>query len=437
MPSYGRLSKDHIQAINIVSEVLPFKSNNYVVNELIDWDNYENDPMFILNFPQKSMLKPSQFRALSKMVQNNTSKSDLARYVHELRLTLNPHPAGQLEHNIPTLHGEKLTGIQHKYRETMLFFPTQGQTCHAYCTFCFRWPQFTGLNDLKFAMKQPNLVVSYLKENPSISDILFTGGDPMVMKAPIFKKYIDAILDADLPQLKTIRIGTKSLSFWPYRYLTDPDAGDMLDIFRKISDRGIHLAFMAHFNHPRELETDAVKEAVKRIRVTGAQIRTQSPLLKHINDDPKVWATMWRKQVDLGMIPYYMFVARDTGAQSYFGVTLEQSHHIFNEAFQQVSGVCRTVRGPSMSASPGKVRIVGITEVQGEKVFILEFLQGRNPDWVGKPFFAAFDNEAQWLDDLSPAFGAQEFFYEQEYNKLLKVDKLPGPMLKTDNKQYA
>ena len=107
------------------------------------------------------------------------------------------------------------------------------------------------------------------------------------------------------------------------------------------------------------------------------------------------------------------------------------------KAFQQVSGVCRTVRGPSMSASPGKVRIVGITEVQGEKVFILEFLQGRNPDWVGKPFFAAFNNEAQWLDDLSPAFGAQEFFYEQEYNKLLKVDKLPGPMLKTDNKQYA
>lgn len=437
MPSYGRLSQDHIQAINIVSEVLPFKSNNYVVNELIDWDNYENDPMFILNFPQKSMLKPSQFRALSEMVQNNTSKSDLARYVNELRLTLNPHPAGQLEHNIPTLKGEKLTGIQHKYRETMLFFPTQGQTCHAYCSFCFRWPQFTGLNDLKFAMKQPNLVVSYLKENPLISDILFTGGDPMVMKAPIFKKYIDAILDADLPQIKTIRIGTKSLSFWPYRYLTDPDAGDMLDIFKTITDRGIHLAFMAHFNHHRELETDAVKEAVNRIRATGAQIRTQSPLLKHINDDPKVWAAMWRKQVDLGMIPYYMFVARDTGAQSYFGVTLEQSHRIFNEAYQQVSGVCRTVRGPSMSASPGKVRIVGITEVQGEKVFILEFLQGRNPDWVGKPFFAAFDNEAQWLDDLSPAFGAQEFFYEQEYNKLLKVDKLPGPTLKTDNKKYA
>jgi KamA family protein len=437
IPSYGRLSQSQVHAINIVSEVLPFKTNNYVVGELIDWNNYEDDPMFILNFPQKSMLKPSQFSALTKMVASNSSKIDLAEYVNELRLTLNPHPAGQLEHNVPTLKGEELTGIQHKYRETMLFFPTQGQTCHAYCTFCFRWPQFTGQSELKFAMKQSNLVVSYLKENPSISDILFTGGDPMVMKSTVFEKYIDAILDADLPQLKTIRIGTKSLSFWPYRYLTDPDAGQLLDVFRRITDRGIHLAFMAHFNHYRELETDAIHEAVSKIRGTGAQIRTQSPLLRHINDDPQVWATMWQKQVNMGMIPYYMFVARDTGAQSYFGVTLEQAHFIFNEAYQQVSGVCRTARGPSMSAGPGKVRIMGITEVQGEKVFNLEFLQGRNPDWVGKPFFAAYDPKAKWLDDLIPAFGESEFFYEKEYNKLLKVDKLPGRTLKTDNKQYA
>jgi hypothetical protein len=146
---------------------------------------------------------------------------------------------------------------------------------------------------------------------------------------------------------------------------------------------------------------------------------------------------MWRKQVNLGIVPYYMFVARDTGAQSYFGLSLEQSHHIFNEAYQQISGICRTVRGPSMSAGPGKVRIVGITEVQGEKVFVLEFLQGRNPEWVGKPFFAAFDQEAQWLDDLIPAFGASEFFYEKEYKKLLKVDKLPGHILSPGNKQYA
>lgn len=437
LPTYGRLSQKQIQSIKIVSEVLPFKTNNYVVNELIDWDNYQNDPMYILNFPQKDMLKPKQFKALSELLEKNTSKADLAKYIEELRLTLNPHPGGQLEHNVPTLKGESLNGIQHKYRETMLFFPTQGQTCHGYCTFCFRWPQFTGLNELKFAMKQTNLVVAYLKENPSITDILFTGGDPMVMKTEVLERYLNALLDADLPHLKTIRIGTKSLSFWPYRYLTDPDAGKLLDLLRKINDRGIHVALMAHVNHPRELETDAVKEAISRIRQTGTTIRSQSPLLQHINDDPAIWTRMWKAQVNLGIIPYYMFVARDTGAQSYFGVSLERSHQIFNEAYQHISGVGRTVRGPSMSAGPGKVRIVGVTEIKGEKVFILEFLQGRNPEWVGQPFFAAYDAQAQWLDDLVPAFGEKEFFYESEYKKLLKVDKLPGHVLSTDNKQYA
>jgi len=380
IPAFGKLTPRQVEAINIVSEVLPFKTNNYVVNELIDWDNYETDPMFILNFPQKEMLKSAQYETLSKMLKSGASKPDVARHVNEIRHTMNPHPAGQLEHNVPTLNGEKLTGIQHKYRETMLFFPTQGQTCHAYCTFCFRWPQFTGLSELKFAMKQPALVSAYLKENPSLTDILITGGDPMTMKASILEKYLDAIMAADLPNLKTIRIGTKSLSFWPYRYISDPDSGQMLDIFRKVSDRGLNLALMAHVNHSRELETDAVKEAVSRIRETGAQIRTQSPLLKHINDDAAIWADMWKTEVNMGMIPYYMFVARDTGAQAYFGVTLDESFQIFNEAYKSVSGICRTVRGPSMSAGPGKVRIVGISEIRGEKVFVLEFLQGRNPD---------------------------------------------------------
>jgi len=437
IPQLKHLSEEQVQAIQIVSEVLPFKTNNYVVNELINWDQVENDPMFILNFPQREMLKPSQFSTLAQMRRQNASKSDLARYVNEIRLTLNPHPAGQLEHNVPLLKGEKLPGIQHKYRETALFFPTQGQTCHAYCTFCFRWPQFTGQSELKFAMKQPKLLVAYLKEHPEITDLLITGGDPMTMKAEILGRYLQAVLEADLPQLKTIRIGTKSLSFWPYRYLSDPDSAEVLHWFRKVNDAGKHLALMAHFNHPRELETDAVNEAVRRIRETGSQIRTQSPLLKHINDKASDWSDMWRKQVDMGIVPYYFFLARDTGAQSYFGIGLEEAHSIFNEAYKSVSGVCRTVRGPSMSAGPGKVRVVGITEMNGEKVFVLEFLQGRNPDWVGKPFFAAYNPHALWLDDLEPAFGEKEFFYEKEYQRLLKVDTLPGHMLKTDNKQYA
>ncbi|HHU58922.1 MAG TPA: 4Fe-4S cluster-binding domain-containing protein [Bacteroidales bacterium] len=418
IPQISQVSQEDLRSIDVVAHVLPFKTNNYVVNELIDWDNYQNDPIFILNFPQKGMLSPEHFSKMAQAVDAGADTATLRKTADKIRHQLNPHPAGQ-SHNVPEVNGEKLTGAQHKYNETMLFFPSQGQTCHAYCTFCFRWPQFTGMDNMKFAMKEIDNVIAYLRQHEEITDLLITGGDPMVMKASVLDTYISRLLEADLAHLQTIRIGSKSLAFWPYRYLSDPDAEEVLQIFKKVSDSGKSLAFMAHFNHPRELETEAVQKAIKKIRATGAQIRTQSPLLNHINASAQVWADMWKKQVGLGLIPYYMFIARDTGAQEYFGVSLHRAWDIFQRAYTRVSGIARTVRGPSMSCTPGKLRICGITEIQGEKVFVLEFIQGRNSQWAIRPFFAKYDPKALWMDDLQPAFGKEEFFFETELAEML------------------
>lgn len=408
------LSAEQIEAIEVVGNVLPFKTNNYVVNELIDWNNLENDPMFKLTFPQKGMLSREHYKAMKIVLDHTSNKDEIKKVAMAIRNELNPHPAGQIEHNTPEVNGEKLMGMQHKYKETVLFFPSQGQTCHAYCTFCFRWPQFVGMEELKFATKEASLLKQYVIENSQVTDVLFTGGDPMIMKAKIFATYINPLLESNIPNLQTIRIGTKSLSYWPYKFTSDDDADEMLNLFESIIKKGINLSIMAHFSHPVELETEAVKQAIKRLRSIGVQIRTQSPVLKHINDSPEIWADMWRKQVNLNCIPYYMFIPRDTGAQDYFAITLENAWNIFRNAYQKVSGVCRTVRGPSMSCTPGKVQILGISEVNGEKIFVLRMLQGRNPDWVAKPFFANYDKDAIWMDELKPAFGETKFFFEDE-----------------------
>ncbi len=414
LPQIQKLSEQTQFEMEVVGNVLPFKANNYVVEQLIDWDNIPNDPMYVLTFPQRGMLRPEHYEKMETTLKNNSDKKEIAEVANEIRLQLNPHPAGQMELNVPTLKdGTKLYGMQHKYKETCLFFPSQSQTCHAYCSFCFRWPQFVGMDEMKFAMKEGEQLVQYLTEHPEISDVLFTGGDPMIMKAKIFEKYVETLIDAKLPNLKTIRIGTKSLSYWPYKFLTDDDAELMLDVFRKVTKNGLHLAFMAHFNHLTELSTNSVKRAIQEVRATGAQIRTQSPLLAHINDDADMWAKMWNKQVQMGCIPYYMFVVRDTGAQHYFGVPLVKAQEIFRNAYKQLSGLGRTVRGPSMSATPGKVQVDGVVTIKGEKVLSLRFLQGRNPDWAWKPFFAKYDENAIWLDDLKPAF-EEKFFFEEE-----------------------
>jgi KamA family protein len=418
LPQIENFSEEQIFEMEVVGNVLPFKANNYVIEQLIDWDNVLGDSMFNLTFPQKHMLKTEHYDMMASVLKANPDRKEIQEIANKIRLQLNPHPAGQMELNVPMLKdGTKLYGMQHKYKETCLFFPSQGQTCHAYCSFCFRWPQFVGMDEMKFAMKEGDDLAQYVKEHPEISDILFTGGDPMIMKASLFAAYIDKILDADLPNLKTIRIGTKALSYWPYKFTSDSDSKETLETFRRIKSKGIHVALMGHFNHLAELKTDSVKLAIEKVRETGVQIRTQSPLLTNINDDADMWAQMWQKQVELGCIPYYMFVVRDTGAQHYFGVSLVKAHEIFQQAIQKVSGLARTVRGPSMSATPGKVQVDGVAEVNGTKVIVLRMLQGRNSKWVNRPFFAKYDENAIWLDDLKPAF-EDKFFFEDELNQI-------------------
>jgi L-lysine 2,3-aminomutase len=341
-------------------------------------------------------------------------------------MRLNPHPAGQMELNVPFWRGQMRPGLQHKYRETVLFFPSQGQTCHAYCTYCFRWAQFVGIDELKFAERDARSLRGYLKEHPEVNSVLFTGGDPLIMKASNLRRYIDPLLSPALEHVTSIRIGTKATSYWPHRFLTDPDADDLLRLFEDVRRAGRHLALMPHYSHPRELETRPAQEALRRIVESGAVVRTQAPLVRHVNDAPGIWAEMWRLQVRLGAVPYYMFVERDTGPKNYFEVPLARGWEIFRGAYRRVSGLARTVRGPTMGTTPGKIVVRGVATIAGERVFVLDFLQGRDPGWVGRPFFARYDPEATWLDQLEPALGADAFFFEEDMQRIRNHQRAPA-----------
>jgi len=423
IPQINRLTPEQIRDIEIVGKVLPFKTNNYIVDHLIDWSRVPDDPVFVLTFPQKGMLLPEHFRIIESLVDSRADKEEVKQAAESIRLQLNPHPAGQMDHNVPVWKGQRLNGFQHKYRETVVFFPSHGQTCHAYCTFCFRWPQFVGMEDLKFASREANLLVEYVSASPDVTDILFTGGDPLTMNARILATYIRPLLEAKIKHLKHIRIGSKSLSYWPYRFTSEEDSDELLGLFREVKQAGKHLAFMAHFNHPVELENEEVKKAIGRILETGAIIRTQSPVLRHINDSPEIWAELWARQVALNCIPYYMFVARNTGAQHFFSLPLEKAWQVFRQAYQRVSGICRTVRGPVMSCLPGKVQVLGVTEINRQKAFTLRMIQGRNPDWVARPFFAEYDEKAIWYTDLKPTLGEGKFFFKDELDEMLKINR--------------
>jgi len=411
-PRFRALPEAQRFALKVVSQVLPFRVNSYVVDELIDWDRVPDDPMYQLTMAQRGMLRDDHFDTIASLLRRGAPAHEVRRAADEIRAQLNPNPAGQMTANVPLMDEARVPGVQHKYRDTCLVFPSQGQTCHAYCTYCFRWSQFVGSPDLRFATDESRRFQQYLRRHPEVSDVLFTGGDPMVMSAARLASYVLPLLQPEFEHVRTIRIGTKSLAYWPHRFVTDADADEVLRLFETVVAAGKHLAVMAHYSHWVEMGPEVARQAVRRVRATGAEIRTQAPVVRHVNDRADVWVRLWNEQVGMGCIPYYMFVERNTGAQIYFDVPLERVWTIFRDAYNAVPGLCRTVRGPTMSADPGKVAIHGIMEVGGERVFVLSMLRARNPDWATRPFLAAYDPRATWFTDLKPAFGASRFFFE-------------------------
>lgn len=412
IPQLQRLPREFRHAMGVVARVLPFRVNRFVIDNLIDWDNLPDDPMFQLTFPQPQMLSAEDFSRLADLIGRGAPEEQIDGVVRDIRTSLNPHPAGQRQFNVPHIAGHAVEGLQHKYKETVLFFPAQGQTCHSYCTFCFRWAQFVGDKQWRFAARNGQSLQSYLMAHKEVSDLLMTGGDPLVMGTRYIREYLSPLLTADFDHVRNIRIGTKALSYWPYRFFAEDDSDDLLRLLERLVRAGKHVAVMAHYNHWCELEHPAAREAVSRLRQTGAVIRGQGPLLNHINNHPAIWARLWKTQVQLGIVPYYMFMERDTGARHYFQVPLAQAWAVYRDAIKDVSGLARTVRGPSMSALPGKVEVQGVTRIQGEKVFVLRFIQARDPAWVQRPFFARYDERAAWLDELEP-WGEERFFFDE------------------------
>ena len=108
LPQHERLSTEQIRAIEVVGNVLPFRVSSYVTDELIDWDHLDDDPMFNLTFPQRGMLLDPDYHAMDQALQSGADRREIQAVANEIRARLNPHPAGQLEHNVPTIDGEPL-----------------------------------------------------------------------------------------------------------------------------------------------------------------------------------------------------------------------------------------------------------------------------------------------------------------------------------------
>lgn len=104
----------------------------------------------------------------------------------------------------------RVPGLQHKYRDTALVLAVD--TCVAYCRFCFRRRLFMRHN--AEAARDLAPAWSYVRKHPGITDILLTGGDPLILSTPRLAEIVHRF--TAIPHVRTIRIGSKTPSFAPY-----------------------------------------------------------------------------------------------------------------------------------------------------------------------------------------------------------------------------
>lgn len=400
---YDRLSKAQQNEFDILSKVFYFKTNNYVLEHLIDWENLETDPLFRLNFLHKNMLGETDYQCLLNIYQSGAEMADLKPFIDLIRKKTTPQ-IKYIDKCFPKVNNQRVTGLYHPFKEVISLFPSpMMKTCHAYCSYCFRWIMFNNPEVQDYSTyDDPNTPVEYLRMNPDISEVVFTGADPLTVKAGKIKEYIEPLLAID--SVKTVRFNTKALAWWPYRFTTDPDADNVLKLFEYVISKGRNLTFCAHFTHVRELQNDVVIEAIKKIQATGANIVCQGPVVEGINDTVEDWVNLWRQQVALNLQPYYMFVELDHNSEASFRVPLAKAVHIFQTAEKQVKDLQQPFSGPVFMNDVHCVAIDDVVEVDNEKHFALNCIESPYTESKGVVKLIPFDENTKSAGDLVAMF---------------------------------
>ena len=283
----------------------------------------------------------------------------------------------------------KVKGLEHKYTSTALLLVNE--VCAAYCRFCFRKRLFMDENDE--VTKDISEGLEYIRKHKEITNVLLTGGDPMIMSTSKLEPIIKQIREID--HVKIIRIGTKIPAFNPHKIVNDPSLHEMIKTYSK-DEKKIYI--MAHFNHPRELTEIAVK-GLNMLMQSGAIVVNQTPLIKGVNDDPDVLAELFNRLSFIGVPPYYVFLCRPTLGNEPFAIPVEDGYEIFEKARNKCSGLAKRAR-LVMSHETGKVEMVGMSDGQ---VFF-KYNRSANVENNGKFLVFESNPDAYWFDDYEETF---------------------------------
>lgn len=238
---------------------------------------------------------------------------------------------GFLTDPVGDLPAHTVPGVLHKYAGRVLLVTTGA--CAVHCRYCFR--RHFPYEEANAAAGRWQAALAYLAANPSIEEVILSGGDPLMLSDRRLQEFLER---ADgLPYLKRLRIHSRLPVVLPERIT--PELSGLLGASR------LDTILVIHANHPHELDASVV-EACERLRDDRLILLNQSVLLRGINDDADTLAELSRALVSAGVLPYYLHLLDRVQGSAHFEVTERQATALMQQLQAMLPGylVPRLVR---------------------------------------------------------------------------------------------
>lgn len=241
--------------------------------------------------------------------------------------------------------------IIQKYNDRLIFIITD--VCFAHCQYCFRTynlSKFQQSNLKETIKKKIDVLKDYLKKNPNITEVIFSGGDPLSIGYDNMEYAFSELSNWE------VRIHTRAIVY-------DPSIFDK-KMIELLSRYNVRLVF--HINHPYEIDED-VENKITEIRKAGIRMYSQFPLLRGINDNSKVIIKLLRKMDELNIRPLSIFIPDPISYGAANRVSAERINKIIDEVNWSTPSWINSVRF-TMDTTIGKVRRENIVRQEGKKI---------------------------------------------------------------------
>lgn len=232
-------------------------------------------------------------------------------------------------------------GLTHRYPDRAILHATQ--TCEVYCRFCFRRETVGEAGTL--AEAEFDRVVEYLRATPAVREVIFTGGDPLVLSARRLAAMLDR-LEA-LGTVEVVRFHTRVPVVAPEK---------VTEALVAALDRALPVWVVVHVNHADEI-TPAASEALRRLVRAGVPLLSQTVLLKGVNADAVVLEQLFRTLIRNRVKPYYLHhpdLAKGTG---HFRLTLAEGQAIMACLRGRLTGIAQPLYVLDIPGGHGKVPV--------------------------------------------------------------------------------